>query len=155
MSRRFIHYGSNKFNKEMFCEISNNVYFTKPKGGLWASDVNAKYGWKDWCRESGCTECREDNSFTFTLREDARILRIDYNTDFSKLPKIKKYNSPFIDIKNMEKEIRMSETIYLDFEKLAEEYDVIDFYCEGLYWLFYGWDCSSVLIMNKDVIVEE
>ena len=37
---RYIHYGCTSFDKLKFQEI---------KGGLWASPIDAEYGWKDWC----------------------------------------------------------------------------------------------------------
>ena len=33
---------------------------------------------------------------------------------------------------------------------LSEE--VVDDYLESLYFKLYGWDCDSILIMNKDII---
>ena len=49
MSRVYIHYGSKKFDTERFTPIKNCYPRNKPIGGLWASDVNAPFGWKKWC----------------------------------------------------------------------------------------------------------
>ena len=50
----------------------------------------------------------------------------------------------------------------LDFELLTYEYDAIELhlsednsrgdFMECLYWVLYGWDCDSILIMNPDVV---
>lgn len=49
MKTKYIHYGNIKFEKERFREIENEDYRTKPKGGFWASQIDSKFGWKDWC----------------------------------------------------------------------------------------------------------
>ena len=43
----YVHYGHKKFYKEMCGPIENIQLFTKPKGGFWASRIDAKFGWKD------------------------------------------------------------------------------------------------------------
>ena len=40
---------TNSFKKEKIKPIKNELNFTKPIGGLWASNINAEYGWKKWC----------------------------------------------------------------------------------------------------------
>ena len=41
-SNIYVHYGSNKFKPNKFREIKNKI-FIKPEGGLWASNINAKF----------------------------------------------------------------------------------------------------------------
>ncbi len=57
-----------------------------------------------------------------------------------------------------------SRWITLDFEELSKSYDGIELHLSeeetedifnGLYWKLYGWDCDSILIFNKDIIVLE
>ena len=38
--------------------------WNKPYGGLWASDINAKYGWKSWC---------EDENFVSVIKKIAFV----------------------------------------------------------------------------------
>ena len=136
----YIHYGHKDFDEKLFMEITNEA-FVKPRGGLWASDVNAKYGWKDWCKDENFRDCAENNSFKFKLKDGTRVLKIDNTEMLKTLPVI-------------ELPYKFS-WITLDFEKLKEEYDVIEVLISEdhqLYWDLYGWDCDSLLVMNKDVI---
>lgn len=138
--RIYIHYGHKAFNEKLFMEIKN-YGFAKPKGGLWASAINAKFGWKDWCKDEHFRDCTKDNSFKFKLKDGTRVLKIDNAEMLKTLPVIElPYNFSWIT---------------LDFEKLKEEYDVIEVLISEdhqLYWDLYGWDCDSLLVMNKDVI---
>jgi len=142
----YIHYGNKKFDKNKFDEIKN-LLFSKPLGGLWASKVNSEYGWKSWCENVAfhLDKYREDNCFKFRLKKNANVLIITKKEELEKLPKQnlpEDYNSLFV---------------ALDFEKLAKQYDAMEVLISedsGLYWDLYGWDCDSILIMNKDVIEE-
>ena len=143
--RKFIHYGHKEFNKKLFNSIKNRITFTKPNGGLWASDINAKYGWKDWCENNNFRECNLENSFEFSITPDARVLTINNVEILKDLPKIKNNIIP------------TSMWCFLDFEKLSKSYDVIEVNISAdrdLYWELYGWDCDSILVMNPSVIVE-
>lgn len=136
----FVHYGSTCFDKEKFREIRNVPFQTKPVGGFWASPVDAKFGWKEWCEAERFREISEDNSFRFTLAENARVLKISSVDDLQSLPKLWAPVS----------------WICLDFELLAKEYDAIWAKVVGwgdLYFQLYGWDCDSVLIMNPNVVI--
>ena len=136
----YIHYGHKFFDEKLFVEIKNDN-FVKPLGGLWASAINAKFGWKDWCKDENFRDCTEDNSFKFKLKSGTRVLKIDNAEMLKTLPVIKlPYNFSWVN---------------LDFKKLKEEYDVIEVLISEdnqLYWDLYGWDCDSLLVMNKDVI---
>lgn len=52
--KQYIHYGSDHFSMEKFKEIQNKLndhsWQNKPNYGLWASPVDAEYGWADWCK---------------------------------------------------------------------------------------------------------
>lgn len=144
MSKKYIHYGSPEFCPEVFTPIRNCRAFTKPDGGLWASPINAKYSWKQWCKENGFRECRTENSFEFELTPDAKVLYICSDSVLEDLPQI-------------EDEFALSDWYLLDFEKLLEQgYDAVEINITAdpqLYWSLYGWDCDSILIMNPEVIV--
>lgn len=136
----YIHYGHKKFDKEIFINIRNDNW-VKPIGGLWSSDVNAEFGWKDWCKENNFRECRKNNSFKFKLKQNARVLVIDNSTQLNDLPKI---DLPY----------KLS-WVTLDFEKIMKEYDAIEVLLSKdwqLYWDLYGWDCDSLIVINPECI---
>lgn len=144
----YIHYGNTRFDKDLFKPIRNKP-FIKPEGGLWSSPVNAKYGWKDWNEDSNFTKCKEDNCFRFRLKDNAKVCVINKVEDLDLLPMNK--------MMEQYRAIYMHDNRYLDFEKIATVYDAILVNIsgsDGLYWALYGWDCDSLLVLNKDVVEE-
>ena len=49
MCKKYIHYGSEHFDLEMFEPIKNQRYRNKPYGGMWASPTDAEDNWYNWC----------------------------------------------------------------------------------------------------------
>jgi len=150
--REYIHYGTSSFDIAKFKPIQNTERgYTKPRHGtgFWASPVDAKWGWKDWCESKDFRECKKENSFVFTLDPSARVKHLYSVDDVYELPGL---------------ETAISSTWYVpDYEKLAKQYDAIeihisdevrDRWTEGLYYVLYGWDCDSILIMNPYIIKE-
>ena len=138
--QKYIHYGHKEFSLDMFNPIVNCRYFSKPTGGLWASPVDADNGWKVWCDAENFRKCEIENSFTFTLRDDANVLYIDSKECLTGLPK----QNTWYDI-----------WCILDFEKLMETYDAVELNLSAapnLYFELYGWDCDSILILNPYVV---
>jgi len=137
----FIHYGHKNFIDNLWAEIKN-VNFVKPHGGLWASRIDAKYGWKEWCNDSQFRKCNIKNSFCFKLKKDARLLTINSIEELKQYPKDKKC-------------LDISPYYSLDFEELKKSYDAIEVNISNdkrLYWDLYGWDCDSILILNKKIL---
>lgn len=141
MKTKYIHYGHTKFEPDRFKEIKNRFFFVKPSGGFWASPVDAKWGWKDWCEAEDFRECNIENSFKFTLKDTANVTHIHSVDDLEMLPKIGS---------------NVTDQVLLDFEKLCNDgVDAIELHLSDdneLYWVLYGWDCDSILIMNPDII---
>jgi hypothetical protein len=147
--QKYIHYGCPQYDQNQFVDISNKEYFNKPNGGLWASPVYARYGWKQWCDDEQFRECDEKNAFIFELDTEAKILYINSKDDVLKLPKIE---YPM-----------MRCNVYPDFEKIKEsgidaiQYNLSDdngsSFDNSLYFALYGWDCDSILVLNKNVII--
>ena len=151
MTNEYIHFGATNL-----CDIEpikNEHCFTKPLGGLWASPIDAQFGWKDWClRENFCTG-KLERSFIFKLKPNAKIIHIYSIDDLESLPQLQQETSSWTT---------------LDFEKLADEYDGIELHLSEekppkkkktgrwncLYFELYGWDCDSILLFNKDCIVQ-
>lgn len=143
----YVHYGHRKFSKEMYRPIENIQLFTKPKGGFWASRIDAKFGWKDWCIDEEFRDIDENNAFRFKLKDGAKVLYIN-NTDILSTLPMARNKLPLL---------RTNIFIFLDFEKLSKEYDAIEVNiseCRDLYYSLCGWDCDSILIMNPDIIEE-
>jgi len=149
----YIHYGSNEFKPELFRPVKNKMMFTKPKGGLWASPINAKESWKEWCERNDFHLELLEKSFIFVLKPDTRVLYIDDVKQLENLPKVE--NPAIFENFNL--------WVCLDFEKLSKEYDAIEItlseeksdrkeFWGGLYDKLYGWDCDSICIMNPECI---
>jgi hypothetical protein len=142
MKIKCIHYGHDKFDINKFIPIEN-CNWIKPKGGLWASQVDSKYGWKDWCEEEnyGNLSC----NFIFTFK--GKVLIIDSLKDME--DKI-----PFINLKEY------IHICNIDFERLSKEYDAILLTENGeketrfsIPKSLYGWDCESICIFNPNTVV--
>lgn len=144
----YIHFGTNSFDPNLFKPIKD-IFWIKPQGGLWASELHCKNGWKDWCIENNYRTCEltTENAFTFKLKKYSRVLSINSVEDLRPLPKYN-FEAPLV--------TKIS-PIFLKFEELAKLYDVIEFSLSkdpNLYWALYGWDCDCILVMNKDVVVQ-
>lgn len=142
--KKYIHYGHNRFLPHRFKPVENDSCLPKPWGGLWASPVDAAYGWKEWCEIEGFHTDNLKKHFVFTLREDAKVLYITSEDQLSDLPKKKTF--PY-----------SSMWMAMDFEALSREgFDAVEVSISSdprLYWSLYGWDCDSIVVMNPDVIL--
>lgn len=143
MNKIYIHYGHTEFKPELFKSIVNEPYFTKPMGGFWASPVDAKNGWRDWCEAEDFRECNDNNCFRFTIAPDARILKLTSERDL--------VNLPHLGVQRFGRD----NTHYLNFEKLlASGIDGVEIELgNGLYWALYGWDVDSIVVLNPKIIV--
>lgn len=140
--KTYVHYGNSKFDINKFSAIRNRGVFPKPFGGLWASPVDAEFGWIQWCEQEDFAHYKSDNKFQFKLSDNARVLEIHSVEQMRTLITEDMYIVRF--------------GVYvLDFEKLTHEYDAIELFISetpSLYNNFYGWDCDSILILNPNVI---
>ena len=138
---RYIHYGSAKFDKSKFKVIENIQFFNKPNGGLWGCEVGTKFGWKEFCELENIDWVNLSDSFEFELTPETRVLRLHNLDDYVEFRS--KYAINDIGIKL---------ALGYDFERIAKEYDVIDFKVGELYMALYGWDVDSIVVLNPDVI---
>jgi hypothetical protein len=145
MCKAYIHYGHANYIPEMFTEIKNRFLFTKPYGGLWGAPKGSSRGWKGWCEEQNFALDKLSVSFQFGLTPGANVLRINSGHNLAGLPIAEFTGVP---------EPLYKPFTYLDFEKLlAEGIDAILLNINyELYHKLYGWDCDSILVMNKEVI---
>lgn len=140
---RYIHYGSAKFDLEKFKSIKNREYFNKPIGGLWACSVDSEYDWKDFVTENNMG-LNVSESFCFEIKPDARILRLHSKADFYRMADKYSINCGIL----------LSMLACFDFERIANDYDAIDYKVKELYDELYVWDFDSLLVLNPDVIKE-
>ena len=114
-------------------------------GGLWASPVNSMWGWKDWCESEGYLEISKQEYFDFCLSNDARIYTINTPTDIRRF----KYTFILSTSNNYD-------PLAIDFKGAKKDYDAIFLSELGERTtrdLMHGWDCESILILNKEVII--
>lgn len=144
---RLIHYGSNAYKEDRFVKVTNSMWHSiKPSGGLWTSPIDSDFGWIDWCIENEFG-CDLSKSFTIKISPDTRICKIDCADDLDKLPWLTK-------------EFDSGWTLHcIDFEKARRSYDAVWLTYKGERETrytkprnLYGWDCESVVILNKEVI---
>lgn len=147
----YVHYGSDTFNRaQVVISASdwNKVLIGKPNG-LWASPVDAKGGWKDWCEGEEFHLDALDKHFKFKLKDTARILEVHNIEDIFRYVYEHRfgwelwYNGK-------------STKVYLDNQALMEDFDGMELYLSENYKLrdqfFSAWDCDSICIWNPDVI---
>lgn len=155
MSKKYIHYGHTKFDRDLFVPVRNGHGINKPVGGFWASPVDAERGWYNWCKDNEFVLGRLKTHFEFELSQDARVLELTPDNVWD-LPEDEK--SFFTRSPRYEGDIFCPSMVEaVDFEALAREWDVLE--CSltehpELYWSLYGWDCDCILVLNPDVVVE-
>ena len=156
MNKSYIHYGAKEYNPDLFLKVKNMPLRNKPAGGLWASPVDSAYGWENWNKSSNFVTCDKDNSFLFTLSEKAKIFHIYGADDLDNMPK-QKLPAGYIEFTPMifpDFEAMITDgydgiELHLSEERISDSADIMD----GLNNELYGWDCDSIVIFNKDVII--
>ena len=139
--KKFIHYGSNNFEIDRFEKIKNrhDMSFEKPDGGLWASPINSRDNWHDWCLNNDFHTEKLKDSFIFTLLPNSRVLTIKTVQDIT-------------NILNMLTAVPLGrKRRHIDFEELLKlGYDAIEVYIDDVdvYYRLYGWDVDSLLVLN-------
>ena len=161
----FVAYGKEKFNarKNTTWHYNPEGSWTKPWGGVWASPVNAQYGWAEYLNNGnlGSRKIRDlSKHFRFKLSKSAKIYMIDNAQDLIAVStKLGKYD-----------DFSITAYWYIDFHKLCNDYG-----CDGVFitdnaarnlrrniWLddngtnvvmsLWEWDVCSIWIANLDII---
>ena len=142
----YTHVGEVGLNSLQIGPIQNTNH-NKPVGCFWISINN---DWERWC-EIEMPHWLNHPRHKITLSKDARVLSIKNLKDAESCPKqIPEF------LRSMPAYLRDTGEIYLDFEELAKQYDVVEIYAGSnaeLYHAFCGWDCDSAIVMNN--VVEE
>ena len=147
MSKRYIHYNSDAYNKERLKKalIDDKLYrrYDKPHG-LWASPVNTEIGWKEWCEAEDFNVDRLEKSFEFTLLPEAKVLTITKLEDID----------DFILVED-----GLYGPFYLNLPLIYNRYDAMEVIVSNN-WIrfhdtniFYSWDVDSICVWNPDIIV--
>lgn len=134
-------------------DIHNNPWRNKPMGGFWGTPEDSSNNWKNLCLSKKIRVESLNHSIRFRLIDGARVYLIDSEEKEETLP------LQLIDEATKLKGIReyqpKLDRIY-DFEALKKEgYDAVEISiseCPRLFWLMYGWDCDSIVVMNPEVI---
>lgn len=145
MSMTLIHYGDDAFSMDKFVPVTewNDAWF-KPKGGLWTSPANSKYGWKHWCKSEDFAPMR-GLSKSFKLNYTGNTVVINTEEDLNKLHWQQRQFG-----------------IYPAWEPLKEDGVDAVFLTESGQWAtrlsmpknLYGWDCETVFIINPHSVCE-
>lgn len=145
---KYLHIGSDRFNKSLFRPVSEYLPM-KPFGGFWSSPIgDSYYTWELWNQTSNFIEdIQNQPRFEFELKATTRVLTIDSINSYKEL--LKNYGVT-------SRIIPREKTI--NWEQLTNDYDailVLISKCSELYFLLYGWDCDSLLVLNPDCVQVE
>lgn len=154
----YIHYGATALDFMKGFPIRNIPFHVKPQGGLWASREDSSFGWKQWCEREDFRECDPKNSFRFTLKDDAHVAIVSNYEDLKALPE------SVLSFGRLLTSPPTGMNYCIDFEKcLSLGIDAIELCWYGrefdekakddLYFLLYGWDCDSIVILNQSCIL--
>ena len=153
LNKIWVSYGSETFEPIKFKSIVIDMScrcLNKPYGGLWASPADSKYGWKDWCEMEDFRTDRLSVSFEFKLSVESKIYVIDNMADLECIStagpnEMGRY--------------------YINYELLLDMgYDglFVTSYAARAFHLYTNddlindlnaWDCESICIFNKDVVI--
>lgn len=146
----WVTYHDNPLSKERFQPVVNvdGLYWVKPGlGGLWCCLECESEEWVSFVNDIGSKRLAKQLAVKekIVLKPESKILSIECDGDLE----IARKNLPCCERHGR---------INFDFEKLATLYDglFIRLYSKGFfggtYYYFYGWDVSSLLLFNYDMI---
>lgn len=155
----YITYGKgNSFDKEKLPKVEDLEIELSPinkiQKTLWGSPIDANYGWKDWCESESFNTNKLLNSFQWTLKPEAKVLYIEDLQDiFDKVPFIE---APLFKGSSWK-------STFVDFKKIISEYDAMEISMDNGYLghmfvdkreeCFNSWDCDSIMVFNREMIV--
>ena len=149
--RKFIHYGSEFFDLSKFKKVTNSEFVSEkpqPHTGLWASPINARYGWAKYCKQNEYNLDKLEKSFTFTLEDTSNVVLIKSLDDLQKLPLCRTFNS------------KSMLSAYIDYEECYNNgIDAIQLYVSSaddeLREAFCTWDSDDIIILNPYIIIPD
>lgn len=140
----------------------DEFFYTGDYNFVWASREGDPNRWEAWCRGAEFHLDALNQSFRFTLPE-AKILLLEDPEQLIALPKLHPWE-PKKPLELTEGELPTMEQLkewfvpnwcYLDFEKLAEEYDAIELRNSGAFTdSLSTWDCDCIFVMKAEKVRE-
>lgn len=160
MSKTYIHYGNDEYKPELVTRVTpRGEYYLecKPPIGLWASPEECDLPWKTWCEGEEYKLERLEESFKFTIKDDAKILNVHSLSD------IEKYNKWILNVPMCEFKYIFDKPfrVLTCFNEIMDVYDGMElFYSENIEQFrfsdtFTTWDCDSIVIWNPEIIIPE
>lgn len=142
---KLIHYGSSSFDYSKWRDVSDR-HWNKPNGGLWTSPVDSTYGWIDWCLRENFAPVNGLSEY-FIINFTGKLYCIDNEDDMRNLAWIE----PLPGFHGL---------CFPLWEPLIHlGYDAVHLTVRGerltrltMPKNLYGWDCETVLILNKNCI---
>lgn len=138
------------FEHEKFQAVRNREMFNKPERGLWSSPVDSEWSWKQWGEQNDFGDFSTCFSFVFS----GSLLKIDSERSLELVYK----NYP-LGVGECFPASLTEEMKLIDWEKIADDYDGVWLTEKGeneTRWsapiTLYGWDCETILVMNKDAV---
>lgn len=120
--------------------------FLKPNG-LWITPEDTERNWKDWCEAEDFRRERLSHVHDVSFKANAKLCRIE--TPEQLVAFDKEYSGQVAGIPRFH---------WIHWNRVAEKFDGIlispyqwNFRLSHMRW-YYGWDCASGCIWNKDVI---
>ena len=77
-STLFVHYGDSDFDLSQVRPVTHfQNHYNKPKiGGLWFSPKDSKWGWENWCKETGYSLFSKKYTWECRLSDESKIIKI-------------------------------------------------------------------------------
>lgn len=140
----FISFGTDKFDRSSVKPVDYDRMarlLNKPKGGLWVSPIDSKFGWSDFLDRDNFSLHTLGRHFVFRLSGSADIFVIDKRSDIYGW-----VDGRSVDFKRIASEF---DGVYLTYNGLCDLGGVCSRDFEG----FGTWDVESLCVWNPDVIV--
>lgn len=143
------HYGSVQYDKESFTMVTNSDLWCKPNGGLWCSIQGSADCWAMWCRGNDFNIKDLETGFKLKFHPGAAVCQVDSYADLLRLP-VRPARIDFLPFVFYDFELMAS--CGIDAIYLTERGQLATRYTEPR--SLYGWDCESVLVLNKDSVLQ-
>lgn len=164
-NKEFITYGI-IFNPEKFQKLTTSTprfySLNKPRGGLWGSPIDSKWGWKDWCLAEGFRVSKLNSYTKWKVKSPNKIYVIDSKEDliavtnkYGEITSYSTFTTSIIPINFYKMKEDGWKGVYLTEKGNFEcHYDFP--YKDGDYVGLNAWDCESIIVWDlKEIQIIE